>query len=136
VDEACAYAMADILIVEDNPDIVEILEFILTTEGHQVRSVADGEAGLRELTEPFPDLVIMDVEMPILDGPGMVYRMLLEDLGRESIPIILISATASLPEIARRVGVPYHLAKPFDPNELLSMVARALEERLAPSPPG
>ena len=136
VAEAYAYDMADLLIVEDNPDITEILELLLTSEGHHVRSVPHGEAGMLALREPFPDLVIMDVEMPILDGPAMVYRMLLEDLGRETIPVILMSAGAALPEIARYLGVPYYLAKPFGPTELLSTVDRALEERLAPSPAG
>lgn len=127
--------MADVLVVDDNADIAECLEATLTLEGHYVRVAGDGERGLRALADRASDLVILDVDMPVLDGPAMVYRMLIEDCGLESIPIIMSSAVPRLHEVAARVGTPYFLGKPFDPTELMELVTRALAEKKAPSPP-
>lgn len=127
--------MADVLIVDDNEDIAECLKMLLTLEGHRVRLASNGEQGLLALDAGLPDLVILDVDMPLLDGPGMAYRMLIEDFGRESIPIILSSAEPRLSDIAARVGTLYYLEKPFDPAALIRLVTRALEERGAPRPP-
>lgn len=127
--------MADVLIVDDNTDIGECLESLLRLEGHRARVAVDGERGLLALAERLPDLVILDVDMPVLDGPGMAYRMLIEDCGAELVPIVLSSAAPRLREIAARVGTPYYASKPFDPTELMKLVARALEERNAPHPP-
>src|SRR5690348_3010999 len=63
--------MADVLVVDDNLDISELLEALLAEEGHLVRVAHDGEEGLRALDERLSDVVILDVDMPVLDGPGM-----------------------------------------------------------------
>lgn len=126
--------MADLVVVDDTPEITELLDALLRAEGHDVRTAGDGAQGMKALAERLPDLVIMDVEMPVLDGPGMAYRMLVEDCGRESVPIVMVSGAPNLPRIARRVGTRYLLAKPFDPDALLALVAQALEERSPPTP--
>ena len=126
--------MADVLVVDDNEDITECLESLLALEGHRVRLASNGEQGLAALTDRLPDLVILDVDMPILDGPGMAYRMFVENCGRQLIPIVLSSAALRLPEIAARVGTPYYIGKPFDPTELMRLVTRAHEERTPPCP--
>jgi CheY-like chemotaxis protein len=126
--------MADILIVDDNADLAELVATLLAGEGHDVRIAHDGEAGMRALAAGLPDLLILDVDMPILDGPGMAYRMLVEDCGQELIPIVLVSGTLDLVQVARRVGTQYVLAKPCEPKRLLRMVARALAERTPPCP--
>ncbi len=124
--------MADLLIVDDNVDLAALIEMLLTGEGHRVRVAHDGEEGMRALDGRVPELVILDVDMPVLDGPGMAYRMLVEDCGRELIPIVLLSGTIDLAAVARRVGTPYVLPKPCDPERLLQTVARALVERTPP----
>ncbi len=126
--------MANLLIVDDNVDLAGLLEVLLTAEGHRVRVAYDGEAGMRALDESLPEVVILDVDMPVLDGPGMAYRMLVEDCGRELIPIVLLSGTVDLAAVARRVGTPYTLPKPCDPDRLLRMIARTLAERTPPRP--
>jgi CheY-like chemotaxis protein len=76
--------MADLLVVEDNPALAEPLIDLLVGLGHQVDAACNGEEGLERLAkEKLPDLVLLDVEMPVLSGPGMAYRMLVEDVGRE-----------------------------------------------------
>jgi CheY-like chemotaxis protein len=126
--------MADLLIVEDDDDVAFLTEAFLDLEGHQVRRARNGEEGLARLTEGLPDLVVMDVEMPLLSGPGMAARMIAENCGREAIPIIIVSGAFGLGSIARSVGTPYHLTKPYDPADLLILVRRALSEHVAPRP--
>lgn len=127
--------MMDVLVVDDNQDIVECLELMLTVEGHAVRVAYDGRAGLSALHERLPDVLILDVDMPVLDGPGMASQMLVENCGREKIPIVLASAVPELHQIAARIGTPYFLPKPYDISALLALVARAAQERFAPRPP-
>lgn len=126
---------ADLLVVEDDEELVGLFELFLTERGYTVRTARDGEEGMARLIERLPDLVIMDVEMPILDGPGMADRMFIENLGRENIPIALVSGAEELPAIAARVGTPYYLAKPFAPAAYLDLIERALRERVLPRPP-
>jgi len=73
--------------------------------------------------------------MPILDGPGMAHQMLLHDAGQESIPIVLVSGRDDLPQIARRMGTPYFLARatPGFGKALLGVLDRALAEQRAPA---
>jgi CheY-like chemotaxis protein len=127
--------MIDVLVVDDNQDIAECMEFLLAIEGYRVRVAFDGRAGLSALSEGLPDVLILDVEMPVLDGPGMAHQMIVDNCGREAIPIVLTSAVSQLREIAARIGTPYYLAKPYQPSALLELVARSAQERIAPRPP-
>jgi CheY-like chemotaxis protein len=130
--------MANVLIVDDDSDTVEISTALLESSGHRVRTGYNGEEGLKSLGEgKLPDCVLLDVDMPVLSGPGMVHQMLLHDAGEEKIPIVLVSARSDLPEVARRIGTRYFLAKasPDYGDNLLRILGRALRERRAPDPP-
>jgi DNA-binding NtrC family response regulator len=126
--------VADVVLVDDDEDVAWILGQLLELAGHTVRVAHDGEQGLRLLEERFPDLAILDVEMPLLDGPRMAYRMFVHNCGLENIPIVLISGVIDLPRVAAHVGTPYFSAKPFDTATMLSLVDRALTERMLPRP--
>ena len=126
--------MADLLIVDDDLDVVWVLEQIMQLDGHIVRVAHNGEEGLRLLNERYPDLVILDVEMPILDGPGMAYQVFVHNCGLENVPILLLSGVFDFEAVANRVGTPYAMPKPFGPKELLQLVGRALTERALPRP--
>jgi DNA-binding response OmpR family regulator len=126
--------VANLLIVEDDPDIAELLAAELAGEGHAVRVAHDGQEGLRLVAERHPDLVLLDVEMPFLTGPQMSSEMLVHDLGEEEIPIVLLSAVINLYKVAARVGTPYFLPKPFTVDALSRLVAKALVERHPPAP--
>jgi CheY-like chemotaxis protein len=126
--------VSDLLVVDDDPDLGELLRDLLAGEGHTVRLARDGLEGLERVAERFPDLVLLDVEMPRLTGPEMTYRMLLHDLGQEEIPIVLLSGVTNLSRVAAIVGTPYFLPKPYDLPAVLRLLARALVERRAPSP--
>jgi FixJ family two-component response regulator len=81
-----------------------------------------------------PDAILLDVEMPLLDGPGMANRMFVENMGRENIPVILVSGVANLAQVADQVGTPYALAKPYSEEALALLLEEALRERALPRP--
>ena len=111
--------MAHLLLVDDDNEIVETLGDLLRGEGHEVRTASTGEEGL-------PDALVLDVDMPVLGGPGMAHKMLLHNAGEEAIPIILMSAKDDLPEIARKMGTSYSLAKPATIDAFLKVLDRAI----------
>ena len=108
----------------------------LQRAGHCIRTGYNGEDGLKFLDAgPLPDCVLLDVDMPVLSGPGMAHEMLLHDAGKERIPILLVSGRNDLSEVARRMGTPYFLAKasPDYGTVLLEILDRALRERRPPA---
>jgi len=128
--------MASVLMVDDNLDTLELSVELVESAGHRVQTGHNGEEGLRSLAAgPLPDCVVLDVDMPVLSGPGMAHQMLLHDAGEEKIPIVLVSGRDDLSEVARRIGTPYFLAKGISDygKALLELLARALGERLAPA---
>jgi DNA-binding response OmpR family regulator len=124
--------VAELLIVDDNVDLAELLAEGLRRGGHHVRIAANGEAGLAELACARPDAILLDVEMPILDGPGMACEILLRDAGLEKIPIALVSGMVDLPVVAARVGTPYYLGKPYSFAAIFALCERVLKERVPP----
>ncbi|HEX8107184.1 MAG TPA: response regulator [Kofleriaceae bacterium] len=126
--------MGDLLIVDDDVDTAELLGEALALGGHRVRIAHDGMVGLRELSVRMPDAVLLDVEMPNLDGPGMALQMFVRNCGLERIPIILLSGVLDLERVAARVGTPYFLSKPYALGAVRALCDRALAERTPPAP--
>src|SRR5262249_3295299 len=96
----CWRKVADLLIVDDDSDLGDLLGEAVVDEGHQVRIARNGREGLRLVAERSPDLVLLDVEMPVLDGPDMAYQLFLRNCGAEKIPIVLVSGNVDLPRSA------------------------------------
>ncbi|MGZ3688677.1 MAG: response regulator [Bdellovibrionota bacterium] len=126
--------MPEILIVEDDAAVASTLAILLQTEGYETRTAANGIEGLRALRERLPDLTITDIEMPVLDGPGMANRMLIEDNGLERIPIVVISGFPEIDRLAEEVGTPYYILKPYSIDQILELIQKALQERIYPIP--
>jgi len=126
--------MADLLIVDDDLDGAQALAELLELEGHQVRVGYNGEEGFWLAQQHTPEVAILDVEMPILDGPGMAYRLFVHDMGLEDVPIILLSGIPRLAEVASMVGTPYFHGKPYSYEEIVALLGRALSERTRPAP--
>ncbi len=121
--------MANVLIVEDDADAAGTLADALGLIGHDTSLAFDGEQGLQRMKERPPDLVLLDVEMPKLSGPEVAIRMLVHDAGLETIPVVLLSGTPALRQIAAQLRTPYLLAKPYHLEALFALVERALHER-------
>lgn len=125
---------ADVLVVEPNDDQRTLLAGLLRRDGYTVRTVPNVALGQRVLEQRYPELVISDAEVSALDHAALAYRHFVESLGRQKVPMIIVSVLPRLPDIARAVGTPYFLAKPFAIENLLEVMHRALGEGLGPQP--
>jgi CheY-like chemotaxis protein len=122
--------MADekkILICDDDPAILRVIQVNLEVEGYDVVTAHHGEEALEQAHAEHPDLIILDIMMPRLDGYETCERLKAADDTRE-IPIIFLSAKAQASDIARgkSYGVDEYLTKPFDPTDLIDVVERLL----------
>ena len=116
-----------ILIADDDPDIRELVGIRLERDGCDVMRAADGEEALRMAAETTPDLCVLDVMMPKLDGLG-VTRALRDQAATEHVPVLLLTAKASDDDVARglEAGADGYLRKPFSPQELAARVQQVL----------
>lgn len=112
-----------ILVVDDDQAIRSILVETLKGEGYRVDEANNGAEALERVEAAVPDLILLDIVMPVLDGFAFLDR-LIGDRGAADLPIVLLSATHALPEGAQTVGVKALLTKPFDMGMLLAIVDR------------
>ena len=126
--------MAELLVVDDDEFIVDALDALLTLEGHAVHVAHNGIEALQVLDHGLVDLIVLDVEMPQLDGPHTAHELLVQDVGREKIPVVLVSGRLDLQHIAAVIGTPYFLPKPCAAEPLLATIEQALAERRPPAP--
>jgi DNA-binding response OmpR family regulator len=124
---------ARILVADDDPKLVQVLRMYLEHEGHSVLAVADGRAALDQCRARKPDLVVLDVMMPEVDGLDVCHI-----LRRESaVPIILLTARSTENDIllGLDLGADDYITKPYSPRQLVARV-RALLRRSAGAPTG
>ena len=123
-----------VLIVEDEPDIRALVVHHLKREGYQVSAASSGEEALRQVQAAPPDLVLLDLMMPAMDGLE-VCRRLRQDPATVSLPIVMLTAKGD--EVDRvlglEIGADDYIVKPFSPKELLARV-RAVLRRSRPAP--
>lgn len=114
--------MAKVLVVDDYPDVLRLLEVALRKE-HQVLTAEDGESALAIVAREAPDMVVLDVMMPGIDGYRVLYR-LRDDPATRHLPVILLTARDQDHDIAfgLSLGADYYLPKPFSPTDLASLV--------------
>ena len=112
-----------ILVADDEPALLRLLEFVLGRRGYIIQGVTNGNAAVEVLKNESPDLAILDVMMPGLDGYE-VLTFIRETAHLEGLPVVMLTARAQLDEIqlGLSLGADAYLAKPFDPEELLSVV--------------
>ncbi len=121
--------MKKILLVDDEQDIVETLKFVLESEGYTCYCAYNGEDGLKLAKEIIPDLMILDIMMPKING-FKISRLLKYDAKYKKIPIIMLTARSqeSDKKIGEETGADVYITKPFDLDEVLSTVTRLLKE--------
>jgi two-component system alkaline phosphatase synthesis response regulator PhoP len=117
-----------ILVVDDEIYIVHILEFSLTMEGYSVLTASNGEEALHVIEQERPDLVVLDIMMPKLDG-FEVCRRLRQDEQFRSLPVILLSAKGRPVDrdAGLDAGADDYITKPFSPRKLLEKIRELLE---------
>ena len=119
-----------ILIVEDEADIRELIEYKLGQEGYRVLVAADGDEGLELVRQAAPDLLLLDLMLPGLDGLE-ICRRLRKDPLTEKLPIIMVTARGEESDIVTglELGADDYIVKPFSPRELLARVRAVLRRR-------
>jgi two-component system alkaline phosphatase synthesis response regulator PhoP/two-component system response regulator VicR len=125
-----------ILIVDDDATMVNLLSTILEIDGFVTRKALSGREALEELAKELPDLVLLDIMMPEMDGFEVLAR-LRDNPATERLPIIMLTARTDDKDIFEgwRRGADEYVTKPFDPRELVmtirTVLSRSIEERLA-----
>lgn len=118
---------AKILIVDDDPDLTNLVKTILEAEDYMVYAAESGEEALGEVPKLRPDLIILDIILPGIDGYAMC-EILKTDDHTSLIPIIILSIKCSVKDriIGLNIGADDYITKPFDPDELTARVEAVL----------
>jgi CheY-like chemotaxis protein len=122
--------MARVLVIDDEPDVRWLIRMSLERAGHEVIDAEDGLRGIAVAMKQRPDIIVLDLMMPVMDGYGVLAE-LAKDPRTASVPVVVLSAKA-IPDEADRAsaaGARRFMEKPFDPDEL----AIELGELLQPS---
>ncbi len=124
---------AKILVVDDDPNVQRLLQYTLKQEGYDVVIAGDGAEGFRQWGVESPDLVLLDVMLPKLDGYQVATKIRAEEEGGSHVPIIMLTAEREVEQKVRglRAGADDYLIKPFHPAELLARI-KSLLARFAP----
>ena len=117
-----------VVCIEDEPDMIDLIRLILKRKGYDVIGANGGEAGIEAIKKNNPDLILLDLMMPDMDG-WEVYQQIKADPAIESIPVIIVTAKAQ--SIDKVLGlqiakVDDYITKPFSPQELVDSIERIL----------
>ncbi len=117
--------MKNILVVDDDPDILDAIQFVLEDAGYNVKTTQKGEYA-ENLHKNLPDLIILDVLLSGKDGRTICQKLKSQE-DTKNVPIIMISAHPSAQQTVKEVGADGFIAKPFDISMLLSKVGHSLQ---------
>jgi two-component system response regulator VicR len=120
-----------ILCIEDEQEMIDLINLILSSRGFEIRGATGGKDGLEIIRKEHPDLVLLDLMMPEMDG-WEVYQQMKADEATRNIPVIVVTARAQ--SIEKVLGlhiakVDDYIVKPFSPQELLNSVDKVLEQK-------
>ena len=119
-----------VLCVEDEPEMIDLIRLILGRRGFEVKGATGGLEGLKMIRDEKPDLILLDLMMPDMDG-WEVYQQIKADEKTKGIPVIVVTAKAQ--SIDKVLGlhiakVDDYIAKPFSPQDLLSSIEKVLQK--------
>jgi two-component system alkaline phosphatase synthesis response regulator PhoP/two-component system response regulator VicR len=119
-----------ILVVDDERHIVRLIQVNLERAGYEVVSAFDGKEALKKTASDSPDLIVLDVMMPFMDG-FEVLKHLRAEVKTRDIPVVMLTAKTQDADVFRgwASGVDMYLTKPFNPMELLTIIKRIFEAR-------
>lgn len=123
--------LRSVIYFEDENEMVELVRIILSREGYQVKGVREGQAGLKLVKEELPDVILLDLMMPDMDG-WEIFREIKSDEATMNIPVIVITAKAQTVDKVLGIEVAKvddYISKPFRPQELVERVNKVLSER-------
>lgn len=120
-----------ILCIEDEPEMIELMRLVLEREGFEVTGAVGGEQGLAAMRQTKPDLILLDLMMPGIDG-WEVYRQMRADKELMDIPVVIVTAKAQ--SIDKVLGlqvakVADYITKPFGPKDLINSIAKVLAKQ-------
>ena len=116
-----------IIVIEDEKDILDVLEYNLKREGFRVSTLSDGKAGLKMVRQDKPDLVLLDIMLPEIDGLE-ICRILKSETSTRNIPIIMLTAKEEESDVVLGLGLGAddYVTKPFSPKELIARIKALL----------
>ena len=117
-----------ILIVDDEQQLALAVKIRLQSRGYQVATAGDGRQALEAIEKDRPDLVILDILMPVMDGYSCI-REMNNRFGRGKIPVIVLTARDRMKDLFDLEGIEDYVVKPFDHEDLLARIDRALKRR-------
>ncbi len=122
---------AKILLVDDEPDVVEMVQHRLELSGCEVITSANGKEGLERATNERPDLIVLDINMPVMNGLEMLEH-LRSNPGLRSTPVIMCTTSGRTQNITRAMSfnISGYVTKPFDCTELMRKIVGVLESRV------
>lgn len=126
-----------ILIVDDETDIRSMVQWELKGQGYQVLTASDGREALEQIAIGQPDLVVLDVGLPGMDGFEVLQKVR-ADPATAVLPVIMLTAQDQSADVAQgwKAGADLYFAKPFEPRELLEAIGRLLAGDVSAFPPG
>lgn len=120
-------AKKKILVVEDEESLLKLESILLTSKGYDVRGVPNGQAALDAIAEEKPDLVLLDIMLPEIDG-FEVCRRIKNDVATRDIPVVMLTAKKTRDDMARgeKVGADWYITKPFKSAMVIETIQRFL----------
>src|SRR4249919_1217256 len=109
--------MPRVLVIDDDPSIRQVVGFVLTDEGYLVDEAPDGEVALEAIGRQHPDVILLDMKMPVMDGWEFARRY--RELYNHRAPIVVVTAAQDAAQRGADVGADDFLAKPFDLDALV-----------------
>ena len=123
-----------ILVADDEQQLALAVKIRLQSKGYQVVTASDGRAAMELALQEQPDLIILDVLMPVMDGYSCL-REINTRFGRGKIPVIILTARDRMKDLFELEGIEDYVIKPFDHDDLLLRIERAFKRRAAPKGP-
>jgi two-component system phosphate regulon response regulator PhoB len=124
-----------ILVVDDEEDLLELINYNLTKEGYRVTCAASGEEAIREAKSSLPDLIVLDLLLPMVDGLS-VCKLLKGEPKTQHIPILMLTAKSAESDVVAglELGADDYITKPFSPRVLLARIRAVLRRGVGQSP--